>query len=110
MDKETIETFVTLLSPFAPHIAEELWEMLGKTGSVFENNHWPAADEELMKEEEIQVPVQINGKTKAVISVPADVTKEDAIHKGKEALQGKLTGNIIKEIYVPGRIINLVVK
>ncbi len=110
VDKETIETFVTLLSPFAPHIAEELWEMLGKTGSVFENNHWPAADEELMKEEEIQVPVQINGKTKAVISVPADVTKEDAIHKGKEALQGKLTGNIIKEIYVPGRIINLVVK
>ena len=110
VDKETIETFVTLLSPFAPHIAEELWEMLGKEGSVFENNKWPEADEDLMKDDEIQVPVQINGKTKVVISVPADISKDDAIAQGKEALGDKLTGNIIKEIYVPGRIINIVVK
>ena len=110
VDKETIETFVTLLSPFAPHIAEELWEMLGKEGSVFENNKWPEADEDLMKDDEIQVPVQINGKTKVVISVPADISKDDAIAQGKEALGDKLTGNIIKEIYVPGRIINIVMK
>ena len=110
VDKETIETFVTLLSPFAPHIAEELWEMLGKEGSVFENNKWPEADEDLMKDDEIQVPVQINGKTKVVISVPADISKDDAIAQGKEALGDKLTGNIIKEIYVPGRIINIVAK
>ena len=110
VDKETIETFVTLLSPFAPHIAEELWEMLGKEGSVFENNKWPEADEDLMKDDEIQVPVQINGKTKVVISVPADISKDDAIAQGKEALGDKLTGNIIKEIYVPGRIINIVQK
>ena len=110
VDKETIETFVTLLSPFAPHIAEELWEMLGKEGSVFENNKWPEADEDLMKDDEIQVPVQINGKTKVVISVPADISKDDAIAQGKEALGDKLTGNVIKEIYVPGRIINIVAK
>ena len=110
VDKETIETFVTLLSPFAPHIAEELWEMLGKEGSVFENNRWPEADEDLMKDDEIQVPVQINGKTKVVISVPADISKDDAIAQGKEALGDKLTGNVIKEIYVPGRIINIVAK
>ena len=110
VDKETIETFVTLLSPFAPHIAEELWEMLGKEGSVFENNKWPEADEDLMKDDEIQVPVQINGKTKVVISVPADISKDDAIAQSKEALGDKLTGNIIKEIYVPGRIINIVAK
>ena len=110
VDKETIETFVTLLSPFAPHIAEELWEMLGKEGSVFENNKWPEADKDLMKDDEIQVPVQINGKTKVVISVPADISKDDAIAQGKEALGDKLTGNIIKEIYVPGRIINIVAK
>ena len=110
VDKETIETFVTLLAPFAPHIAEELWEMLGKEGSVFENNQWPEADEELMKEDEIQVPVQINGKTKVVISVPADISKDDAIAQGKAALGDKLSGNIVKEIYVPGRIVNLVVK
>lgn len=110
IDKETIQTFVTLLAPFAPHIGEELWEKLGNTGSVFENNKWPEADEELMKDDEIQVPVQINGKTKVVISVPADISKDDAIAQGKEALGDKLAGNIVKEIYVPGRIINLVVK
>ncbi|MFQ9515601.1 MAG: leucine--tRNA ligase [Eubacterium sp.] len=110
IDRETIETFVTLLSPFAPHIAEELWEKLGKSGSVFENNKWPEADQELMKDDEIQVPVQINGKTKVVISVPADIVKDDAIAQGKEALGDKLTGNVVKEIYVPGRIINIVVK
>jgi len=110
IDKETIQTFVTLLAPFAPHIGEELWERLGNTGSVFENNKWPEADEELMKDDEIQVPVQINGKTKVVISVPADISKDDAIAQGKEALGDKLTGNIIKEIYVPGRIINIVMK
>ncbi len=110
IDKETIQTFVTLLAPFAPHIGEELWERLGNTGSVFENNEWPEADEELMKDDEIQVPVQINGKTKVVISVPADISKDDAIAQGKEALGDKLTGNIIKEIYVPGRIINIVAK
>ena len=110
IDKETIQTFVTLLAPFAPHIGEELWERLGNTGSVFENNKWPEADEELMKDDEIQVPVQINGKTKVVISVPADISKEDAIAQGKEALGDKLTGNIVKEIYVPGRIINIVAK
>ena len=110
VDKETIETFVTLLSPFAPHIAEELWEMLGKEGSVFESNRWPEADEDLMKDDEIQVPVQINGKTKVVISVPADISKDDAIAQGREALGDKLTGNVIKEIYVPGRIINIVAK
>ena len=110
IDKDTIQTFVTLLAPFAPHIGEELWERLGNTGSVFENNKWPEADEELMKDDEIQVPVQINGKTKVVISVPADISKDDAIAQGKEALGDKLTGNIIKEIYVPGRIINIVAK
>ena len=110
IDKETIQTFVTLLAPFAPHIGEELWERLGNTGSVFENNKWPEADEELMKDDEIQVPVQINGKTKVVISVPADISKDDAIAQGKEALGDKLTGNSVKEIYVPGRIIKIVAK
>ena len=110
VDKETIETFVTLLAPFAPHISEELWEKLGKDGSVFENNKWPEADEELMKDDEIQVPVQINGKTKVVISVAADISKDDAIAKGREALGDKLDGNVVKEIYVPGRIINIVMK
>lgn len=63
-----------------------------------------------MKDDEIEVPVQINGKTKAVISIAADITKEDAIAAGKEAIADKLTGNVIKEIYVPKKIINIVMK
>ncbi len=109
IDKETMETFMILLAPFTPHLAEELWEQYGHTTSVFENK-WPVCDEEAMKDDEIEVPVQINGKTKVIISVPADVTKEDAIAAGKEALADKLTGNVIKEIYVPGKIINIVMK
>ena len=109
IDKETIETFIILLAPFAPHITEELWEQYGHTTSVFENQ-WPEHDEEAMKDDEIEIPVQINGKTRAVISVSASISKEDAIVAGKEAIADKLTGNIIKEIYVPGKIINIVQK
>ena len=67
-------------------------------------------DEELMKDDEIQVPVQINGKTRMVISIPADISKEDAIAAGKAAIADKLTGTIVKEIYVPKKIINIVQK
>ena len=109
MDKETIRTATILLAPFAPHVAEEIWEHLGNTDSVF-HAQWPAHDEEAMKDDEIEIPVQINGKTRAVISIPADISKEDAISKGKEAIADKLTGNVIKEIYVPKKIINIVMK
>ncbi len=63
-----------------------------------------------MKDDEIKIPVQINGKTKAVIEIPADISKDDAIAAGKEAIADKLTGNVIKEIYVPKKIINIVMK
>ena len=109
MDKETIRTATILLAPFAPHVAEEIWEHLGNTDSVF-HTQWPAHDEEAMKDDEIEIPVQINGKTRAVISIPAEISKEDAIAKGKEAIADKLTGNVIKEIYVPKKIINIVMK
>ena len=109
IDKETLKTFVVLLSPFAPHIGEELWQQLGGKDSVF-HAAWPEFDEEAMKDDEIEIAVQVNGKTKAVVSLPADVSKEDAIQAGKEAVADKLTGTVVKEIYVPGRIINLVQK
>ena len=63
-----------------------------------------------MKDDELEVPVQINGKTKTVIMVPADISKEDAIARGKEALGNKLNGTIVKEIYVPKKIVNIVQK
>ena len=109
IDKETLESVVLLLAPFAPHMGEELWEALGHTDSVF-HHEWPAHDEEAMKDDEVEIPVQVNGKTKAVISIPVDISKEDAIAKAKEALGDKLSGNIIKEIYVPKKIVNIVAK
>lgn len=63
-----------------------------------------------MKDDEIEVPVQINGKTRAIVTIAADASKEDAIAAGKEAIKDKLTGTIVKEIYVPKKIINIVQK
>lgn len=111
IDKETLKTAVVMLSPFAPHIGEELWRQLGETDSVF-HAVWPAADKEAMADDEKEVAVQVNGKTKLVVTVPIDISKEDAIAAGRKALEdaGKLSGTVVKEIYVPGKIINIVAK
>ena len=109
VDKETLKTFVVLLAPFAPHIGEELWQQLGETGSVF-HAQWPECDKEAMKEDEIEIAVQINGKTRAVVKISADATKEEALLAGKAAVMDKVTGTIVKEIYVPKKIVNLVQK
>ena len=109
VDKETLEAYAILLSPFAPHIAEEAWELLGHDTSVFDAP-WPEYDEKYLAEDEIEIPVQVNGKTKAVISVAKDVSKDAAIAAGKDALGDRLSGNIVKEIFVPGKIINFVIK
>ena len=82
--------------------------MLGEKDSVFHAG-WPTYDESAMKEDTITVPVQINGKTRATIDIAADAAKDDVIAAGKEAVADKLEGlNIIKEIYVPGKIVNIV--
>ena len=109
VDKETLETYIILLAPFAPHVSEELWEQFGHTDSVFHAT-WPEYDEEAMKDDEIEIPVQINGKTKCTIAINPDGDKDEILAKAKEALGDKVNGTIRKEIYVPGRIVNLVVK
>ncbi len=109
IDKETIETFTRLLAPFAPHVAEEIWERYGHTDSIFHSG-WPTYDEKALHDDEVKIPVQINGKTKVVISVAKNISKDDAIALGRKAIEDKITGNIIKEIYVPGRILNFVQK
>ena len=109
IDKATLEAAVAMLAPFAPHISEELWEALGHDTSVFAQG-WPEYDAEKMKDDEVEIAVQINGKTKAVLSIPADLSKEDAIAAGKELIASKIEGTIVKEIYVPKRIVNIVVK
>ena len=109
IDKAPLEAAVAMLAPFAPHISEELWEALGHDTSVFAQG-WPEYDAEKMKDDEVEIAVQINGKTKAVLSIPADMSKEDAIAAGKELIASKIEGTIVKEIYVPKRIVNIVVK
>lgn len=109
VDTETLEVAVILLAPFIPHVSEELWSALGHTTSVY-TSVWPKADPKAMIDDEKEVAVQINGKTKLVISIAADIDQSAAVKAGKEALGDKLEGTVIKEIYVPGRIINIVVK
>ncbi len=109
INRAEFKTFLVLLNPVAPHITEELWDACGYEGRIYQTV-WPEYDEAKTVEDTVEVAVQINGKTKTVIAVARDIAKEDAIAKGKEALGDKLSGNIVKEIYVPGRIINIVAK
>ena len=109
VDKKTLETFVVLLAPFAPHLSEELYSRCGHDDSVFHHS-WPVCDEKALDEDEVTVILQINGKMKGKISLPKDIEKNEAIEKAKETLKEKINGSIVKEIYVPGKIVNIVVK
>jgi leucyl-tRNA synthetase len=101
---------VPLVAPFAPHIAEELWEMLGKTGSVFDGG-WPAVDEALARDDAFELVVQINGKTRGKVAVAKDVTQDAAVAAvhADTALAKFLTGEPKKIVFVPGRLLNIVV-
>ena len=107
--RDYAESFIKMLSCICPHVCEEMWQILGHKDSLAYET-WPQYDEKETIEDTIEIAVQINGKTKATISVARDESKESAIEKGKNALEGKLSGNIVKEIYVPGRIVNIVCK
>ena len=110
VDRETLKTMVRLIAPFAPHIGEELWEALGGTDSVFHET-WPEFDEKYLVEDTMELPVQINGKTRATVKVPTNAEKDEILAAGKEAIASRLEGfSIVKEIYVPKKIINIVVK
>ena len=107
--KKEYGTFLTLLNPVAPHITEEIWNTCGYEGYLYEQP-WPDYDEAKTVENTIEIAVQINGKTRGVVALPVDADKETAIAKAKEVVADKLTGTIIKEIYVPKKIINIVQK
>ena len=109
IDKDTLKTMIILIAPFAPHIAEELWEGLGETTSVFEAT-WPEVDENALRETTMEIVVQINGKVKAKINVDVTLDKDSVISAAKEELGDRLPENIVKEIYVPGKIVNIVGK
>lgn len=109
IDRELIETMTILLAPFTPHVASEIWEQYGHEGSIFEER-WPEFDEGKTVENTAEIAVQINGKTKGTLVISLDSSKDEVIAAAKESIADKLTGNIVKEIYVPGRIVNIVMK
>ena len=107
--RKEFETLLILLNPVAPHMTEELWADLGYEGRLYQTA-WPEFDEEKTVEAVAEIAVQINGKMRGTIKIAKDADKETAIAAAKEAVADKLTGNIVKEIYVPGRIVNIVQK
>ena len=107
--KGEFKTLITLLNPVAPHITEEIWSAMGFEGRIYQTT-WPEYDEAKTVESTVEIAVQINGKTKTTIGIAKDEDKDVVITAAKEALGDKLTGTIVKEIYVPGRIVNIVVK
>lgn len=107
--KGEFKTLLTLLNPVAPHITEELWQTVGCEGKIYQTT-WPVYEEEKTVEATVEVAVQINGKTKTTVQISKDEEKDKVIAMAKEALGSKLSGTVVKEIYVPGRIVNIVVK
>ena len=108
--KDELEIFIKLLSPFAPHLTEEIWASLGNEGFLSVAK-WPEYDEAKTVDDEIEVAVQVNGKTREVVKVSKDIDKDGAINAGKEAVSKWLEGaTIVKEIYIPGKIVNIVIK
>ena len=107
--KAEYKTLLTLLNPVAPHITEELWAMIGFEGRIYETT-WPEYEEAKTVEATVEIAVQVNGKVRTTISIAKDEAKDTIIAMAKEALGDKLSGTIIKEIYVPGRLVNIVAK
>ncbi len=112
INKAELKTYVTLLNPFAPHITEEIWEAQG-FGGMLADGHWVDYDEAKCVDDEIEIVAQINGKVRAKLMIPAEIDSAEAIALAKEdpviaaAIDGK---NIVKELYVKGRLVNIVVK
>ena len=107
--KGEFKTLLTLLNPVAPHITGELWQKVGYEGRLYQTT-WPEYDEAKTQEATVEIAVQINGKTRATLNINKADDKDDVIAKAKEVIADKLTGTIVKEIYVPGRIVNIVQK
>ncbi|MFW6269107.1 MAG: class I tRNA ligase family protein, partial [Bacillota bacterium] len=112
ISRNNLEIFIKLLAPFAPHFAEEIWEKAGHKDSIFTVGDWPEADPELIKEETVEIPVQVNGRVRDTLEIQKDSDKDTVLEKAKniDKIQGYLEGEeIIKEIYVPEKIVNFVV-
>ena len=111
--KDELKIFTILLNPFAPHVTEEMWAAMKYDGAMACQQEWPSYDEAKCTEDTIEIVVQLNGKVRAHLSVAADIAKDAAIAAAKadEKIAAELSGKtIVKEIYVPGKLVNIVAK
>jgi leucyl-tRNA synthetase len=112
--REALEALVVMLTPFSPHIAEEMWEGLGHSGGLLaEVPSWPVADPELARREELEIPVQINGKLRSRVIAAPDVSEDDlrAAALSDDRVRSLIDGQeVVKVIVVPRRLVNIVIK
>jgi leucyl-tRNA synthetase len=112
--REALESLVIMLTPFAPHIAEEMWEGLGHQGGLLkEVPRWPVADPELARREELEIPIQVNGKLRSRVIASPDVSEEDlrASALADERVRALIDGHeVVKVIIVPRRLVNVVIR
>ena len=112
ISKETLESLLQLLAPFAPHITEELWQQFGHTESIHRSD-WPTWDEKYLQSATMTIAVQVNGKLRSEVVVPTDAKEETVLQAAQsdQKVKAQIAGKqIVKTIYVPGKIANLVVK
>ena len=110
LTREQLMTFIAVLCPFAPHLCEERWEQMGGEG-LCSLAPWPEYDEAKTVDATVEIAVQVNGKVRATIELPLNCPKDDAIAAAKQAVAGALEGKtVVKEIAVPNKIVNIVVK
>src|SRR5258708_34672557 len=111
--REAIEALVVMLAPFSPHVAEEMWEGLGHAGGLWKCAKWPSADAELARKDELEIPVQVNGKLRSKVIVAPDITEAElrALVLADGKVQSFIDGHeVVKVIVVPQRLVNVVVK
>ena len=108
--RDEVQPLIQLVAPFAPHLAEELWEQFGHRESVFDSG-WPAYDAELAREQTVELAVQVNGKLRGTVRIPIDADQEQALAAALAvpAIARFVTGPIKKVIFVRGRLLNIVV-
>ncbi len=111
--REALESLVIMLAPFAPHVAEEMWESLGHQGGLLNSARWPQADSELAQRDELEIPIQVNGKLRSRLLALPEVTEEElrAAALNDEKVMELIAGHqVVKVIVVPRRLVNVVIK